>query len=119
MADTIEYLQSEDGGSDVLKALSLIANNLKEDRAGANSYSNYITCRRIGNRTRIPRRPQVANPFTYVGGRGSVEMVVIPPTETDPESMRVGEHAYDNCLRPTSWWATSPSTSSCSTYRAS
>lgn len=94
MADTIEYLQSEEGGSDVLEALSLIANNLKEDRARANSYSNYITYRRIGNRTRKPRRPQVANPFTYVvEDEEPVEMVVIPPTdaEADPEPIPADE----------------------------
>ena len=86
MADAIEQIQSDEGDGDLIEALSLIANNLKEDRARANSYSNYVTYRRIGNRTRKPRRPQVANPFTYVVEEDEpVEMLVIPPTDADAD----------------------------------
>ena len=90
MADAIEQIQSEEVGDDLLEAMSLIANNLKEDRARANSYSNYVTYRRIGNRERKPRKPQVANPFIPVlEEEEPVEMVVIPPeadgSETEPE----------------------------------
>lgn len=86
MADAIEYIQSETGDAGLLEALSLIANNLKEDRARANSYSNYVTYRRIGNRARRPRKPQVANPFVPIlDDEGPVESAVIPPTEVQPD----------------------------------
>ena len=73
IADTIEYLQAEGGDSDLLEAISLITNNLKEDRARADNYSLFVTARRTGNTTRRPRKPQVANPFEYVPGDGFEE----------------------------------------------
>ena len=86
IADTIEYIQSEDGDADLLEALSLITNNLKEDRARANSYGNYITYRGIGNRTRKPRKPQVANPFVpVVEEEEPIVSIVIPPVEVQPD----------------------------------
>ena len=72
LADTLEELQSKGYRKDIMDALPLISNNLKEDRARANSYSNYITYRRIGNMERRPRRPQVANPFIPLVDDGTV-----------------------------------------------
>ena len=66
MADAIEQIQSDEGDGDLIEALSLIANNLKEDRARADNYSLFVTARRTGNTTRRPRKPQIANPFVYV-----------------------------------------------------
>jgi hypothetical protein len=97
MADAIEFIQSETGDAGLLEALSLIANNLKEDRARANSYSNYVTYRRIGNRTRKPRKPQVANPFVpIVDDYEPVESVVIPPMEVRPDPEPLTEEVPEN-----------------------
>ena len=66
IADTIEYIQSNDiDNPELLEEIALITNNLKEDRARANSYSNFITFRRMGNTDRRPRKPQIANPFNF------------------------------------------------------
>ena len=98
IADTIEYIQSEDGDADLLEALSLITNNLKEDRARANSYGNYITYRRIGNRTRKPRKPQVANPFVpVVEEEDPIESIVIPPVEVQPDPEPIPEDEAIEC----------------------
>ena len=98
IADTIEYIQSEDGDADLLEALSLITNNLKEDRARANSYGNYITYRRIGNRTRKPRKPQVANPFVpLVEEEEPIESIVIPPVEVQPDPEPIPEDEAIEC----------------------
>ena len=88
--DVLDHLHDNDGDPDLMKAISYIANNLKEDRARANSYSSFVTYRRIGNRTRKPRRPQIANPFDpLVDDDGPVEAIVITPTddgiEEEPE----------------------------------
>lgn len=83
--DVLEYLHSENGDPDIIHAISLITNNLKEDRARANSYSNFVTYRRIGNRARKPRRPQIANPFIPIVDDGPVEAIVISPK--DPENV--------------------------------
>lgn len=83
--DVLDHLHESNGDPDLIQAISYIANNLKEDRARANSYSNFVTYRRIGNRTRKPRRPQVANPFVpLVDDDGPVEAIVITPKEDDP-----------------------------------
>lgn len=66
IADTLEYIQSEDtGDSDLLGAISLITNNLKEDRARADDYTRFVMRRRSGGKEKRPRRPQIANPFVY------------------------------------------------------
>lgn len=80
--DVLDHLHDNGGDSDLIQAISFIANNLKEDRARANSYSNFVTYRRIGNRTRKPRKPQVANPFIpIIEDDGPVEAIVIPPKD--------------------------------------
>ena len=85
--DVLDHLRDTDGDHDLIQAISYIANNLKEDRARANSYSNFVTYRRIGNRTRKPRRPQVANPFVpLVDDDGPVEAIVIVPKDDDAVS---------------------------------
>ena len=66
IADTVEYIQNNGGDPDLLEAISLITNNLKEDRARADDYNISVSGLRIGNTARRPRRPQVANPFVYV-----------------------------------------------------
>ena len=68
MADTIEYIQTNeiDGGADILEAMSLVANNLKEDRARATSYSNLITRRKLGQTGQRVRQPQIANPYVPI-----------------------------------------------------
>ena len=66
IADTLEYIQSEDiGEPDLLGAISLITNNLKEDRARADDYTRFVMRRRSGGKEKRPRRPQIANPFVY------------------------------------------------------
>ena len=66
IADTLEYIQSEDvGDPDLLGAISLITNNLKEDRARADDYTRFVMRRRSGGKEKRPRRPQIANPFVY------------------------------------------------------
>ena len=66
IADTLEYLQSSEGGDpDLLEAISLITNNLKEDRARADDYTRFVMRRRSGGKEKRPRRPQIANPFVY------------------------------------------------------
>lgn len=50
IADTLEYIQSEDTGDpDLLGAISLITNNLKEDRARADDYTRFVMRRRSGS----------------------------------------------------------------------
>ncbi len=67
IADTLEYIQSEETGDpDLLEALSLITNNLREDRARADDYTRFVMRRRSGGKEKRPRRPQIANPFVYV-----------------------------------------------------
>lgn len=69
IADTLEYIQSEDAGDpDLLGAISLITNNLKEDRARADDYTRFVMRRRSGGKEKRPRRPQIANPFVFVPG---------------------------------------------------
>ena len=66
IADTVEFIQNNGGDPDLLEAISLITNNLKEDRARADDYNISVSGLRIGNTARRPRKPQVANPFVYV-----------------------------------------------------
>ena len=66
IADTVEFIQNNGGDPDLLEAISLITNNLKEDRARADDYNISVSGLRIGNTARRPRRPQVANPFVYI-----------------------------------------------------
>ena len=74
IADTLEYIQSEDiGDPDLLGAISLITNNLKEDRARADDYTRFVMRRRSGGKEKRPRRPQIANPFVYVPREESEE----------------------------------------------
>lgn len=74
IADTLEYIQSEDvGDPDLLGAISLITNNLKEDRARADDYTRFVMRRRSGGKEKRPRRPQIANPFVYVPQEESEE----------------------------------------------
>ena len=88
--EVLDYLHDNGGDPDIIQAISFIANNLKEDRARANSYSNFVTYRRIGNRTRKPRKPQVANPFIpIIEDDDPVEAIVIPPKK-DIIRMTVG-----------------------------
>lgn len=93
IADTVEFIQ-ESGfdDPDMLEILSLISNNLKEDRARANSYSNFITYRRLGNGDRRPRKPQIANPFVHLEEEpGGIEYEVIPPEGDITEDEEVPE----------------------------
>ena len=70
IADTVEFIQNNGGDPDLLEAISLITNNLKEDRARADDYNISVSGLRIGNTARRPRRPQVANPFVYIPEEG-------------------------------------------------
>ena len=96
--DVLDHLQDNDGDPDLMKAISYIANNLKEDRARANSYSSFVTYRRIGNRTRKPRRPQIANPFDPLVDDGPVEAIVITPKDDDPEPEEEPEDVSDSAF---------------------
>ena len=81
IADTLEYIQSEDAGDpDLLGAISLITNNLKEDRARADDYTRFVMRRRSGGKEKRPRRPQIANPFVYTPQEEPEE----EPEETEP-----------------------------------
>lgn len=81
IADTLEYIQSEDiGDPDLLGAISLITNNLKEDRARADDYTRFVMRRRSGGKEKRPRRPQIANPFVYTPQEEPEE----EPEETEP-----------------------------------
>ncbi len=92
IADTLEFIQSEDMDKpDLLEAISLITNNLKEDRARADDYTKFITGTRIGSKPRRPRKPQVANPFVPIVEQESEESeqedVEPDDTETGAESV--------------------------------
>ena len=94
IADTLEYIQSEDvGDPDLPGAISLITNNLKEDRARADDYTRFVMRRRSGGKEKRPRRPQIANPFVYTPQEEPEE----EPAEEHPdnplaeESERVAE----------------------------
>ncbi len=64
--DTLEYIQSSgDVDDDMLDAISLVANNLKEDRARADDYVKYVSRRRVEGKEKQPRKPQIANPFDF------------------------------------------------------
>lgn len=66
IGDTLEYIQSSDNPDTVLlEAISLIINNLKEDRARTDDYNKFVTRRRAGGKEKRPRRPQIANPFVF------------------------------------------------------
>ena len=77
IADTVEFIQSEGGDPDLLEAISLITNNLREDRTRADDYNISVSGMRIGNVSRRPRRPQVANPFVYVPDEEPIEEPVV------------------------------------------
>lgn len=102
IADTLEFIQTDGGDPDMLDAISLIANNLKEDRARANSYSNFITYRRLGNRDRKPRKPQIANPFVPLeDDDGPIEAIVFPPKGVESEPIpSEDEGEYDESEEP-------------------
>lgn len=119
IADTLEYIQSEDiGDPDLLGAISLITNNLKEDRARADDYTRFVMRRRSGGKEKRPRRPQIANPFVYtpqeepeeiepieepVPGNESTEAVSQeePVTEEEEqESEATGEDSEDSPEEP-------------------
>lgn len=81
--DTLEYIQSSDNADpDILDAISLVTNNLKEDRARADDYVKYVSRRRVEGTEKQPRRPQIANPFDFEEEEGEEE--VIQEETTDP-----------------------------------
>ena len=85
IGDTLEYLQSSgDSDPDLLEAISLITNNLKEDRARADDYTRFVMRRRSGGREKRPRKPQVANPFVFVP-KEEPEVIEEEPEEEIPE----------------------------------
>ena len=85
IGDTLEYLQSSgDSDPDLLEAISLITNNLKEDRARADDYTRFVMRRRSGGREKRPRKPQVANPFVFVPEE-EPEVTEEEPEEEIPE----------------------------------
>ena len=119
IADTLEYIQSEDiGDPDLLGAISLITTTLKEDRARADDYTRFVMRRRSGGKEKRPRRPQIANPFVYtpqeepeeiepieepVPGNESTEAVSQeePVTEEEEqESEATGEDSEDSPEEP-------------------
>ena len=66
LSEAADELRNDGGDRDILKALSLISNSIREDRDRADSYTLFVTARRSGNTVRRPRKPRVANPFVYV-----------------------------------------------------
>jgi len=58
-----ELQDEEDRDDDFLNDVALCVNQVIEDRARANSYTNQVTYLRIGGTPRKPRMPRVANPF--------------------------------------------------------
>ena len=92
IGDTLEYLQSSgDPDPDLLEAISLITNNLKEDRARADDYTRFVMRRRSGGREKRPRKPQVANPFVFIP-EGEPE---IPEEEPEGEILEDAVPAED------------------------
>ncbi|WII09558.1 hypothetical protein O8W32_01695 [Methanomassiliicoccales archaeon LGM-DZ1] len=94
IADTLEYIQSEDTGDpDLLGAISLITNNLKEDRARADDYTRFVMRRRSGGKEKRPRRPQIANPFVYVPQEDSEEELEENINVEEPDSVEESPEA--------------------------
>ena len=107
--ETIEFIEKEkaEGIGDMIP---LISNIIKEDRARANSYSNYVAGTRIGAKIRKPRKPQVANPFVPLveleteEEPGTVvpdeEEIVVKEVEEEPvkESESTSEKEEENPL---------------------
>ncbi len=97
LSEAADELRNGGGDRDILKALSLVSNTIREDRDRADSYTLFVTARRSGNTVRRPRRPRVANPFKFVEedyeetGEDPVEeeeTVVVTPTPK-PARIRV------------------------------
>lgn len=93
--DTLEYIQSSDNADpDILDAISLVTNNLKEDRARADDYVKYVSRRRVEGTEKQPRKPQIANPFDFGEVQEEVEeeeegVEDIPQETTDPPEEEV------------------------------
>ncbi len=90
LAEAVEQLHEEGGDPDLIDAMSLISNNLREDRDRADNYTLFVTSRRAGNRVRKPRKPRVANPFVFVPEKETVEPIQIQEKK-QPETPVVAE----------------------------
>lgn len=86
LSEAADELRNDGGDRDILKALSLISNSVREDRDRADSYTLFVTARRSGNTVRRPRKPRVANPFVYVEeeSEDEEEEVVAPAPAHEP-----------------------------------
>ena len=62
----LEGLQESGEDPSLAEAIPLIINQAAEDRRRVESYTKFITSRRIGQFDRMPRRPKVANPFLFI-----------------------------------------------------
>ena len=62
----LESLQESGEDPSLAEAIPLIINQAAEDRRRVESYTKFITSRRIGQFDRMPRRPKVANPFVFI-----------------------------------------------------
>lgn len=104
IADTLEYLQSSEGGDpDLLDAISLITNNLKEDRTRADDYTKFVMRRRSGGKEKRPRRPQIANPFVFVPDEETVPEEEGPVTvDSDPGEEPIEEEPVTGTEDPAS-----------------
>lgn len=79
LGEAADELRNGGGDRDILKALSLVSNTIREDRDRADSYTLFVTARRSGNTVRRPRKPRVANPFEFVEEEEEVEEEVVAP----------------------------------------
>ena len=62
----LEGLQESGEDPSLAEAIPLIINQAAEDRRRVESYTKFITSRRIGQFDRMPHRPKVANPFLFI-----------------------------------------------------
>ena len=88
LSEAADELRNDGGDRDLLKALSLISNSVREDRDRADSYTLFVTARRSGNTVRRPRKPRVANPFVYVEELEDEEEEAVTPA---PAHVPAGE----------------------------
>lgn len=85
IADTLEYIQSEDTGDpDLLGAISLITNNLKEDRARADDYTRFVMRRRSGGKMRSSPLQKVVEGVSWGLFPDSIGIIMGTPRFTPP-----------------------------------
>lgn len=99
--DLINELQDEeDRDDDFLNDVALCVNQVIEDRARANSYTNQVTYLRIGGTPRKPRMPRVANPFVPLVQEQADPSEIEDGTDDDIISSEEEQIVIDNQEEP-------------------